>query len=118
MSQQHAPHEEEARAFSEEDQYAQFLETEGRLSAEVMIDLQDRGPLYLYVMERLAAAQQAMNGLVHCDPNDTVAIAQFQGVIHEWTNACDFINSFLERGEQAAQQIKEQFSDDNPHPDA
>lgn len=85
------------------------LERAGRIAAGILIDLQDRGPLYLYVKERRARADQSLRDLVAADPHDAVAVALLQSKVNEYLDACIWIDKALETGAQAEAAIHEEF---------
>lgn len=93
------------------------LERDGRVAADIEIDLQDKGPLYLYVKERRAAAAAALQRLVDTDPRDATGIATTQAEVMEYLRACDWIHARIEAAEQAEEIIKEEYGDNHDETD-
>lgn len=82
-----------------------------RKAAEVMIELQDKGALYDYVLETREEALEALHNLVFVDPENPIEITKLQSVIRRYSDVCAWINSRLEDGEVARDTIKEEFGD-------
>ena len=105
------------RLHNEEDTLEDYLETiteiEGatRRAAEVIIDLQDKGPLYHYLVSVRADAVEALRDLVRAEPTGAAAIAALQVRARNFTNVCQWINSCLEEGELADRHIQEHYDD-------
>lgn len=87
----------------------QDLEKATGKAAAVTIDLQDRGPLYQYAMDRRRDAFGALKALVDADPKDTVAIATLQLQVREFFNVCAFIHSTFDDAALAEQMIADEF---------
>lgn len=85
------------------------LERTSRIAAQIMVDLQDQGPLYLYVKQRRARAIQAIRLLVKAKPTDVDTIARMQAEVMEFSNSLDFIHGGLNDGEYVARQIEEEY---------
>lgn len=85
------------------------LEGKSRIAASITIDLQDKGPLYLYVQSARARAIQSIKALVGAPATDAATIAQHQAVVREYMNSLSFIHGGLREGEMVAQQISEEF---------
>lgn len=85
------------------------LESATRIGAAIEIDLQDRGPLYLYVMARRKAAMGAMKSLIEIDPSNGIEIAAAQAAVREYVMACGWIRAQLDAAGQADEMIKEAY---------
>jgi hypothetical protein len=87
----------------------QDLEKATGKAAAVTIDLQDRGPLYQYVMERREDAARALGALVDIDPKEAVDIALLQQIVREYVRACQWIRGSLDDAAHAEKMIAEEF---------
>ena len=121
---------EEARMFVAEDaaedvlselEHRYALERAVRVAAGVTIDIQDRGPLSLYVQQRRQEAVQSLLDLAcNIDAKDAVAIAKAQTNVVEYMKVCDWTHSQIVAGQQADDIIKEHYAEhgnDPEHPD-
>lgn len=81
------------------------LERIGREAAHLIIDLQDRGPLYKYVQQRRKEAAAALLELATANPRDVVAITQAQSLVREYLKAIRWVHVRLEEAEDAARII-------------
>jgi len=81
---------------------AQDLEALGRHAAHITVDLQDRGPLYQYVLLRRKLAAAKLLALATIDPRDAVAIAQAQATVREYLAITEWIDRGIEAGKEAA----------------
>lgn len=118
------PHDEEVAIFDEEAAFEDgldflseidhraSLEGKSRIAAHITLDLQDKGPLYLYVKQRRIEAIQSMKKLVECDPSDVAAISTAQAAVREYRKSVDFIYGGLREGEYVERLIKEEYGDD------
>lgn len=111
---------------TDEEEAANFLEQEGlvfdlnatiRAHAEIIIDLQDMGAMYQYVLATRERARDAMMEIMRTDPTDAVRIAQLQMTYQKWTDVIDHIASVREEADNAEKYIKENF-DGEDSPDA
>jgi hypothetical protein len=88
---------EEARQFDPEELLVDELERRRELDhvtsagAEVVFDLQQRGPLYRYVLSRRVKAKDALKRLIDLDPKDGAGIATAQAEVREYIDACNWI---------------------------
>jgi len=87
------------------------LDRDIRVAAEIDIQMADRGPLYLYVVERRKRALGAMMDLAKIDPSDSVSIAKAQTVVFEYLDACSWIFRKQERAESAESIIEDHFDE-------
>lgn len=87
------------------------LDKDTTRGAEVVIDLQEKGPLYRYGVLRRERAAKALEALVEIDPNNTAGIAALQVVVREYVAVCDFIDETLAAAQQADQIINQEFGD-------
>lgn len=108
---------EEAAMFDEGELYESELERRhnleraGRIAADIEIDLQDKGPLYSYVLARREIAARALQDLVDVDPNQAATIAVLQTQVKEFINALSWIGARSAESERAEEAIKEEFGD-------
>lgn len=102
--------------FNEELQRRHELERITQEGAEVIVELQTRGPLYLYVMSRRDQAQDALRQLVEIDPKDAPGIAVLQVRVSEYIAACNWIHLTLAKTEEADNIIRQeqQFAEAPP----
>ena len=107
----------------EEDAFEQFfdegltdlerrraLEIAGRVAADIEIDLQEKGPLYLYVQARRDQARDALRALVSVDPKDAVSVVRMQTTVAEYLKVFDWIRGCMDEAENAEAIIKEDYS--------
>lgn len=92
---------------TDRDQYiqeimaAEVLEKRNRRAADIILDIQDRGPLYHFLSDRRAHAIQALLSLIDIDPRDSVSIARLQAEARSWTDAVDWMSTRLEEADDA-----------------
>lgn len=106
-----------------EDQYRadlaalEAIETKNRRAALVIIDIQDKGPLYGYLRDRRIEAVNAMMDLLDVDPRDAVEIAKLQAIVENWTNATDWMKARLNDAQDANLEREEIKGDgeEDPH---
>lgn len=89
------------------------LETASRVGAHIILDLQDRGPLYLYLKQRRQEAVASLLNLAAIDPRDAVAIAQHQAVVREYLKITGWIDRGIERAKEAELIINEGYGSDD-----
>lgn len=107
---------EEVLGLSDIDRRA-ALERDGRIAAEITVDLQDRGPLYRYVSERRQQAAAALRVLIETRPDtaeNIAAIIAAQASFEEFRKVTRFIHAGLYDGEQAARIIEEDYGHEPP----
>jgi hypothetical protein len=97
--------------FLDEIERRRQLEQATQAAAEVVYDLQGRGPLYRYMLTRRARAAAALAQLVDIDPKDAAAIAAAQVTVREYVEACRWIDSVLNDGQMADAQIRAEYGD-------
>ncbi len=88
------------------------LEEDSRIAAHITLDLQDKGPLYLYVKERRDKAISDLRVLVETPPDSPQNIARLiaaQASFAEFRKVTRFIHGGLQNGERAAEIIKEEY---------
>lgn len=96
-----------------------LLEKQGRIAADIELDLQDRGPLYLFVQQARGTAVAAMQLLARIDVNDGPGILRAQASVQQYIQALRFIHGGLEAGQQAEEIIHEEYGyHGGPTPDA
>lgn len=100
--------------FEEELERRRTLDEATEDAADVVLDLQQRGPLYKYVRMRRDGARLALAGLVDADPKDATAIAALQVKVKEYVAACTWIVSVLGRGDEADHIIETEFGNKPP----
>lgn len=88
------------------------LERIGRVSAEIEIDLESKGPLGLYAEDRRRDAAEALRLLATIDPRDAVAIAEQQGAVREYLRVFEWVGGWMDRADQAEQTIKQEYDSD------
>lgn len=103
--------------FLSEVDHRASLEGKSRIAAHITLDLQDQGPLYLYVKQRRTEAIQSLKKLVECDPNDVAAVSQAQAAVREYRKSVEFIYGGLREGEYVERLIREEYGDDPEQPD-
>jgi len=107
--------EDEAKHFDLDEFYDEEIERRELLNraasegAGVIIDLQDKGPLYKYVLERRKRAATALRGLVDCEPTDAAGISAYQTIVREYVTAVDWIAGMLAAGAAADNAILEEY---------
>ena len=107
----------EAELFEDGRTALRTLDEASRLTAEVIIDLQDKGALYAYVMEKREEAAKAMLALADANPTDTATIIELQATIRPYRDACAWIHRKLDEGEEIAEQINQENTSDESYPD-
>lgn len=106
------PSEEEAANFIEQEALLIDINNAVRAHAEVIIDLQDMGAMYRYVMATRANARDAVMEIMRADPHDAVRIAQLQAVYQKWTDVIEHIAAVRDDAEAAENATKEIFDAD------
>lgn len=94
-----------AQLFEESAANRRALDEITRVTAEVIIDIQDKGALYRYALDKRNDAITAMQVLSSAPPTDTPAIIEQQAVIRLYTDVCDWIHRSIDEGEQIAEEI-------------
>lgn len=85
------------------------LERTGRLAAEIEIDLEESGPLGLYVKSRREEAAEAMRVLAAIDPRDAITITDAQATVREYLRVCDWVAARMEEAVEAEREIKRDY---------
>lgn len=106
----------EAELFEDEALARKALDDAARGAAEVILDLEDRGALYHYVVEVRDEAAAAMVALCKVDPTNTKKIIELQRVALLYIDATTFIHQRLKDGEDVEQSIAEDFGEDEDQP--
>lgn len=101
--------EEFASSVLEREYQRRHLETRGREAAEVMIDLEQHGPLYQYMRLRRKQAEEAMLNLVDVSPGEPARIATLQASVREYLLIANWIEGVQQDGDAAAQEIEEVY---------
>jgi hypothetical protein len=96
----------------EELERRRALEDLTQAGAEATFDLQSKGALYQYVLERRRQAASAITDLVDIDPKDAIGIAVLQTRVREYISACDWINRTLGAADDADHIIHDEFPAD------
>lgn len=107
----------EAEMLETEATARQALELAGRITAAVVIALEDKDALYKLVIDARDAAVPAMQAIITVDPTDTATIMQLQARMRFFTDLCAWINSKIDDGESAAEAIQENFGNEPTDPD-
>lgn len=114
---------EEIEAFTEESAYSgtldqleemerrAVLERQGRIAADITLDLQDRKALYRYAQTCRERAIEALLQLASIDPRAELEIHRAQAEVAKFREVIAFIHGGLEAGRQAEQTIHTEFGD-------
>ena len=111
------PDEEEAAALVEREGILIDLNAAIRAHAEIVVDLQDMGAMYRYVMATRAEARDAVIEVMRTDPRDVVRIAQLQAIYQRWTDVIEHIAAVRDDGKAAEETTKEIFGAQEESPD-
>jgi hypothetical protein len=106
----------EADLFEDEALARKALHDAARGAAEVMLDLEDRGALYKYVIEVRDEAATAMVALCKVDPTNIKKIIELQQVANLYIDVTGFIHRRLKDGEDVEHAINEDFGEDEDQP--
>lgn len=112
MNEEHTKFDPDLLALEELENINERIDRATTRAAEVMVDLQQHGALYQYVLARRSAAARALRQLAEADPTSSTEIMQLQATVRLYTDACSFIDQALAAGEQAEAIINEEFHDD------
>lgn len=93
----------------EELEQRRDLERAGRIGADIILDLQDKGPLYLYMQERRREAAQSLIQLAAIDPRDAVSIAANQATVREYLKILGWIEGRMDQAKEAEAIINEGY---------
>ncbi len=91
----------------------QALERAGRVAVDIEIDLEQGGPLGLYIAARRQEACEALRVLASIDPRDAVSVALAQSVVREYLRAVNWVSSKIEESEAADEIIKRDYGNDD-----
>lgn len=94
-----------------------ILERVGRVAAEITIDIEDQGPLGLYVASRRNEAAEALRVLTKIDPTNAVAIAMAQSTVGEFLRVCEWIAARMDDAQHAQERIKREYDDHGENTD-
>jgi hypothetical protein len=95
----------EAELFEERQSARRALDEMTHLTAEVIVDLQDRGPLYKYALDLRTEAIDAIIAMVFADPRETAQIIQLQAQIGAYFDLCKWIKTTIEQGTAISEQV-------------
>lgn len=87
------------------------LERTGRVAADIIIEIEDKGPLGLYLKERRDLAKDALLSLATIDPKDGVTIAQRQEIVKEYLRLSRWIRARLSEAKAAHEIIEREYGD-------
>lgn len=107
----------EAELFEESRTARRALDELSRTVAEVIIDLQDKGPLRSYVADKREEAIEAMRALARVNPTETATIIELQATIRLFADVCEWIHRKLDEGEQIVEQINQESASDPAYTD-
>jgi hypothetical protein len=93
----------------EEFERRHLLEQQGRIAAEISLDLQDKKALYQYAQRCREQAMIALMHLATIDPRDEINIHRAQADVAKFREVIAFIHSGLEAGAQAEQTIRAEY---------
>jgi hypothetical protein len=86
-----------------------LLEKAGRIAADITIDLQEKGPLYLFVRRLRDPATAALLQLAEADAHNPVTIARLQATVKLYLESIRHIHQCLASGADAERTINEQW---------
>lgn len=98
----------EAEIFEESRTARRALDELSHTVAEVIIDLQDKGPLRSYVVDKREEAIEAMRALARINPTHTAEIIELQATIRLFADVCEWIHRKLDEGDQIVEQINQE----------
>lgn len=84
------------------------LESAGRLAAGIEIEIEEGGPLGVYLKTRREEAVASLKSLVEISPSDAVGIAAAQANINEYLRCLSWVRKSLEKGREAERIIEEE----------
>lgn len=80
-----------------------------QLTADVITDLETKGPLFDFVRQRYADAVEALTALIDHDPADAAGIYALQRRTHPFIDAVRFITDSIENGASASETIERNY---------
>jgi hypothetical protein len=95
----------EAELFEERHAARRALDEITHLTAEIIVELQDRGPLYKYGLEIRNEAIDAIIALCLVDPRQTAQIIQLQAQIGAYFDLCKWISTTIAEGQAVSEQV-------------
>ena len=98
-----------AELFEENATARRALDQITQKSAEVIYDLESKGPLFHFVLQLREEAVKGLIGLATTDPSDTKAIFELQTLVRAYLAACEFVHDTVEQGEDADAEIMETY---------
>ena len=93
------------------------LERVGRIAAEITVDLESKGPLGLYAVDRRNDAAAALRTLAAVDPRDAVAIAEAQAVVREYLRVFEWVGGWADRAVEAEEIINREYNSEQDDTD-
>ncbi len=84
-----------------------------RVGADVVVDLQTKGPLYEYIKSRRYDAKLALVDLVNTPAEDSLRIAKAQAAIVEYLRASEWVNTSLANAEMAEEELNGEQNEQN-----
>lgn len=88
-----------------------------QLTADIVIDLEQKQALYAFLKDRRREAVEALESLVDVDPTDAKAVYALQRRIHPYFDACRFIKESVAAGTEADETIEETYGHGAENPD-
>lgn len=89
------------------------LQRQVRESKDMLHAIENDGPLGKYLQFRRTIARQALQALVEIPPEAAVKIAAAQAEIREFLRVGEWVLSELSAAEEAEQEIKEEFGNED-----
>lgn len=99
--------------FSVEVALLETLQRRTGLSAQILIELQRKGPVYALIRKKMDAAMVALVALIEADPSDSAKIAAAQARFNSFAEDAAWVRGILEDGKEADKEILERWGEED-----
>lgn len=93
------------------------LEARSRISADVILDLQASGPLYLFALDMREKALRALRDMIDVDARDALAVGHLQREVQAFFDVLGFIDEKLRDGRRVTDEINQTYGEDDDSDD-
>lgn len=102
-----------AQPFTADQLLRDALQARTRISAETLLDLSAKGPVFDLLQAKREAALKALDSLIDVNPLSTHEIIALQEQVKSFLADCEWIHARLELGREADAQIQEIWGTDH-----